>query len=167
MAPRRVTDGSLSERDLRFQRRLWTVERAAWWVQLALVAGALLGLLGGGPMSRGSARSSALEVAYGRFVRNAAPGELRVEVGPSLVRGDELALELDARWLSGVTVVRTVPEPERSEAGPAGTTFTFRTAPGRTAHVRFDLEYAAAGARRGRLRIPQGPEVTFRQWVYP
>jgi hypothetical protein len=157
----------VSEEDLRFQRRLWRVERAFWWVQLAIVLAALAGLAGTGPLADGHAERGGLAVAYERIARNGRPGTVALTFSPALVREGEVRLRLDRRWLSGVSIDGILPEPARSEAGDQGTRFTFRVAPGGVARVRLRFQYEATGWRRCRLQVEGGPALSFSQWVYP
>jgi hypothetical protein len=155
------------EEDLRFQRKLWKVEHAAWWTQLAVVVAALLGLLGKGPLSGGTLQREGATIAFERLARRESRGELSLEVAPALLRDGELRLCADRRWLSGVDLERMVPEPRRGEAGEEATCFTFEVAGDGAARVRLQLAYRAAGRRQGRLTVSGGPSLTFTQWVYP
>jgi hypothetical protein len=64
--------------DLPFQRREWVAERVAWAVMALLIAGALLGFFGTGPLSRTTAGDEAgpLWLEYERFARLLAAGAL-------------------------------------------------------------------------------------------
>jgi hypothetical protein len=160
------TDPTL-EGDLRFQRRLWRVERASWWVELGIVVAGLAGLLGGGPLSRGTVESGGLAVEYPRIGRAHAPAELTVRIQPSLVRGGEVRVQVDSRWIEGVEIERIVPEPERSEAGSEATGFTFRVQEGVPARVRFSVKQLRPGRQAGKFAVPGGAAVTLSQWIYP
>lgn len=152
---------------LRFQRRLWKVERASWWVQLGLVLAALAGLTGKGPLSRVSAESQGLRVEYDRLARHESAGELTLTVAPGLARGGVVRLRLERRWLEGVEIQGIDPEPERSEAGADTVRFTFPVPEGQAARVRLRVEYSGMGWRSGRLQVESGPGVTLTQWVFP
>jgi hypothetical protein len=160
------TDPTLVE-DLRFQRGLWKVERISWGVQVAIVLAALAGLAGGGPLSRATVESAGLAVDYPRIARMDSPAELTIDLEPSLVRGGEVRLEVDRRWLDGVEIERIVPEPEHSDAASGVTGFTFRVDAGSPARVRLDFKHRRMGSRQGRIAVEGGGAVTLSQWVYP
>ena len=168
MADRDVSSTVPARRDeLRFQRRLWRVERAAWWVQLAIVGGALLGLAGRGPLAHGTVEREGVKLDFERLARHESEGEMTLEVTPALVPAGELRLCADRRWLEGVEIDAMVPEPERTETGDTVTCFRFGVTGGGPARVRFRLDYRSMGWRRGRLGIDGGPTVAFSQWIYP
>src|SRR5690606_40519760 len=79
---------SSSEASQRFE---WRVERIAWVLAALLFALALLGVFGGGPLSRASAGSSdqTVQVDYERFVR--------VATSTTLKRSEEHTSELQSR----------------------------------------------------------------------
>lgn len=155
------------EEDLRFQRGLWRVERVSWWVEVAIVIAALAGLAGSGPLSRGKAESGGLTVEYPRISRMDSPDELTIDVQPSLVRGGQVRLELDRRWLDTVEIERILPEPEESDAGSEVAGFTFRVREGAPASVRFALKHRRMGLRQGTFAVHGGDAVTLSQWIYP
>ena len=63
--------------DPRFTRRIAAIQRAGWVVMGLVIAAALLGLFGAGPLSRATAEAAdgTLRLEYDRFGRLSAPGE--------------------------------------------------------------------------------------------
>ncbi|HKR79410.1 MAG TPA: hypothetical protein VJR69_06875 [Nitrospira sp.] len=49
------TNGIQIDEDLRFQARIWRIERIGWWGIAAILAAAIAGLFGRGPISRTTA----------------------------------------------------------------------------------------------------------------
>lgn len=145
------------DQDMAFQRREWAVQRVGWAVGLLILAGALAGLFGHGPLSRAEAGSEdgPLHVRYERIVRNQAPADLRVSF--PLDPGGETTL-----WLSGALVQRVelrsvVPEPARSWSTPARTGFVFAapagSAPGDRVEAVIRVDIRTIGRLRGELGV--------------
>jgi hypothetical protein len=71
--------------DLRFQRRMWAVQRIGWAVMALVVLAGLLGLFGPGPLSSATAgkeEGPLLVEGYERFVRFRIPTTLQVRLDP-------------------------------------------------------------------------------------
>lgn len=163
----RVGDLEIAQ-DLDFQRREWIAQRTGW-VTLALVAvAALLGLFGTGPLSDAAAEQGPLRLGYGRFERQEAATELRVEVAAGNAQQAELRLWLSEAYLDDVRIQRISPEPDHAEAGFKRTVYVFRVGdPNQPAGIRVEFEPTEIGRLSGRLGIVDGQEVEFTQFVYP
>jgi hypothetical protein len=166
--PGKVGDLELDQ-DLEFQARSWRVQRAAWVVMALVLLGAVLGALGGGPLSRTTARSEdgSLVVEYERVIRQQAPAELKLGLKAG---SDGLArVMLPRAYLEKVRVESIVPEPESSKAGPEGCTFAFRCGGDAEVIIRFDTEGlgpAAADVVLGRQGVA-GQTARVRQFILP
>jgi hypothetical protein len=55
--------------DIEFQRRVWRVQRIGWLIIAAVIVAALLGVFGGGPLSRAAVQGDGLRLEYERFAR--------------------------------------------------------------------------------------------------
>lgn len=104
---KRVGDLEVNE-DLRFQRRVWVVQRVGW-VAMALVAlAALVGLFGGTGSLRGEAKASSedaiVSVDYERFLRFMKPTTLEIQVGPEAGKEGMVSIWLDREYLDGLQV---------------------------------------------------------------
>lgn len=155
--------------DLRFQRYQWTVQRWGWVVLLLLMAAALLGLLGRGPLSSTNTATpdGAVRVDYDRFLRRSAPTTLTVTLGPAATDGTA-RVWIDREYLGKVRLQQVTPRPEREEAGPDRHTLVFRVSrPGEPAVVMLRFEPDESGLLRGRIGLGDGPEASFTQFVYP
>ena len=63
-------DGLQLEEDASFRRRAWAVQRAGWALMALLLLGAILGLLGSGPLSTATADVPGLmRIEYQRFAQ--------------------------------------------------------------------------------------------------
>ena len=149
--------------DLAFQRRAWRVEQAAWFLTVAALAGAVLGLLGGsGPVVDASATGTAITVRHDRFARIGAPTQLDVQLaGPPGMRDVALA----RAWLEDYRVDGYVPEPDSVTA--EGDRYVYSFDVDRSGVVRFMLTPQAAGVHQGVVWGPAGQRVAFSQVVYP
>jgi hypothetical protein len=148
---------------MRFQRRMWIVERVGWGVLAGVAALALTGLFGVGWLSKANATGGGLTVQYERFQRATKVAEFtfRFDAGDG-----ERRLVLDRTFQANYEISSIQPEPLRSEAGLDGMTFTFATgASGGTvslwAHPR------SYGISRIEARSGDAAPAAFSVMVYP
>jgi hypothetical protein len=156
------------DRDLSFQRREWTIQRIGWLVMMAIVAAALIGLLGSGPLSSATAEAGLLRLAYSRFERRHAPSELEVAVSNDAESQDQIEVWISTDYLRGTEITSIVPEPE--EVSEADDQMVYRFSiddQAQTSTILFALEYDDPGHTTGRMGMIGGPELTFWQFVYP
>lgn len=156
------------ERDLAFQRREWAVQRAAWAAMALVLLAALAGLFGSGPLSEASVEAGPLAVGYGRFQRRHAPEELVVAVAPRASAGGRVEVWLPAAYLGAIDVESVVPAPEAVRADGDRVVYAFAVDdPGQPLEATFSLEHDDVGVVHGGAGLVGGPEVAFRQVVYP
>jgi hypothetical protein len=153
--------------DLAHQKREWRFERAGWAVLAVLVALALLGLFGDGPLSERTLASAdgQLRIEYDRFLRREAPATLRVHVAarPST----EVRVWLGRDYLERVNRREISPLPQRVEEGPARHEYVFRLASADTPlTVVFRLTPESIGTLLGQIGIGEA-RLEFSQFVYP
>ena len=107
----------------------WVVERCVWVVMAVILLVALLGLAGGGPLSRtGISREAAggeIHVDYARFTRYHAPNQLNVSVLTPGASGDELQLRLSPGLSNQIDDVSFDPPPDSVTFGPDGALYTW------------------------------------------
>lgn len=166
--------GDSSEVDIRddvaFQRREWRVERAAWVLAALLLALALAGLFGGGPLSWAGAGSpdGVVHVAYERFVRGHSPTTLEVRVAPQAVREGRIRLGVSQEFLETVTVESVTPQPSRVVGGTGTLVYEFDTDRAEEPlAVAFDLRAERTWLHRARIGVEGSEPVRFWQFVYP
>jgi hypothetical protein len=148
--------------DVKFQRRVWTVQRIGWSVIAAVIVAALIGLFGTGPVSRASAQAPGLQLEYDRFGRLQRPMKLRCLVSETK---PETQIALSREYLDSVHVVEITPPPVRAEA--AGAWLVYRFAGPAPMAVTFNVKAEEFGNLTGAVRIPDGEAVSFRQFIYP
>jgi hypothetical protein len=151
-----------------FQRREWRVQRVGRALMALVVAGGLLGLFGGGPLSRATVTDGGgLRVDYGRFERVQAPTALRIHVHPRAVSDGRAEVWVDRDYLLDGQVVGVDPAPVASATGADRLVYVFDVAdPTRPVVVTIHLRLQHAGLRAGRIGVAGGT-VSFRQLVYP
>lgn len=163
--------GSLEvAQDLHFQQWQWTIQRHGWIVLLALVAAALAGLLGRGPLSSAATATpdGALHLEYDRFLHYRDPTTLQLRLEPQGVRDGLARVWLEGAYLEGVQIQHVTPRPVAEEAAGGSIVFVFRVAdPGRATRITFHLEAEQLGRLSGRFGLDGGEPGTFWQFVYP
>jgi hypothetical protein len=167
--PRRKGSIEIDE-DIDFQKRSWSVQRAGWVVMLLIVAAALLGLFGGGPVSNAHAGdANLLSIDYERFVRLESPEKITLNIGGAAARGgSSIDLWIDRGWLAKHDVNSIVPEPSETRVTPDKVIYRFDVdSTGVPTRIEFDLETKAMGVLKGRAGIAGGNPVTFNQLAYP
>jgi hypothetical protein len=161
------------DQDLTFQRRAWMVQRVGWVVMALLIAAALAGVLGSGPLSRQTARApGALEVEYQRFGRYQDAETLTVRLEPAVTAVPLVRLSVNREFLDHSAIERVVPAPERVEAAERRVVYSFRVAgPGQPFPVTFNARPQRIGPVAVTLRVESeaahGREARFRQFAYP
>ena len=169
MSMQRVGDMEIAQ-DLDFQRRSWVVQRIGWMFFGLIMLAAMLGFLGGGPLSAGTAGSDTgpLQVQYGRFVRHRAPTQMEIKLRGSAVQGDEARVWVDREYLNGVELQNVVPEPDSVAAGSDRIVYVFKLRQaGEPASVVFDIMPDQDGLRTARVGLEGGEELSFTQFVFP
>jgi hypothetical protein len=156
--------------DLKFERRSWRAERIAWIIGALIIAAALLGFLGPGPLGKATAASSdkALSLDYYRMERYESPVELRISVDGSLARDGELRLWLHRAFVDAVEIKRIDPEPEHAEINGDRFVYVFKTvAAPPIIKLCFHVEPRKFGKRAAQLGVVGGPEIQFFQFYLP
>jgi hypothetical protein len=158
------------ERRLQTHRREWKVQRAGWVAGIAILAAAVAGLLGAGPLSASEAASADgdVKVAYDRFVHYNNQVVLRVTLNALPGTTEPIALKLPQAYLDRTRLHRIHPEPLRSLLTGDGTVFEFERVSGTDqAAVDFHLEFCKVGSAPGSVELVGHESVAFTQFVYP
>jgi len=154
--------------DLDFQRRTWSFERIGWAVMGAIIAAALAGLLGPGPLSNVKAGDARLHVEYERFLRSGSPAMFKVRIGRAAVRDDEVALLLDEAFVETFDIERVVPRPAQWQLVEEGVRLRFPVADlGALATIRLYLRPLSSGPARVGIGLADGPPITLQPMIYP
>jgi hypothetical protein len=170
VAVRRSGDLEIEE-DPVFERRSRRAERIGLALMVATVLAAAAGLLGSGPLSRGSVAAEALEVDFQRLSRYESSETLTLRIGATATRGPEVRVWVDRGYLDASRIEAVVPAPIRAEAGADRVVFVFAVAePDRQLTVAFRLQPEHVGPILGQAGL-EGPAarrpVAFRQFVFP
>jgi hypothetical protein len=155
------------EADPAFQAAEWRATRIAWVCFAFLIAAAVLGLFGSGPLStaRAGTLDGRLQVDYGRFGRFGAPMRLVVHARPDQDGAVEITLN---RELVDTFVTQSItPTPERAELTGDGVRYRFAAAGIEDSiPVVFDVQASRRGRIHAAIRSPSA-EVRFTQFIYP
>jgi hypothetical protein len=147
-----------------FSRRSHVIQRAAWGVMALVLAAAILGIFGRGPLSRASAATpdGRIAVRYERVLRHDARSDYRIRLAPGasgVLLSSGLVEALDIR---GIT-----PQPLRQEATPSGLVCTFAAAGNSPVDVRFQFETRKLWGASGWIGEPGGPGAAIRHYILP
>ena len=156
------------DQDIAFQQLNWKIQRRCWAGMAVLIALALLGLFGSGPLSRATrgARDGPLRIEYQRFGRRGADETLDADLAPG--HSGEANLWLSREFLEGVQIERIAPEPVRVEAGPRRSAYVFRLAdPGDPVRVTIHYRPERPGTLRGRIGLDAETPIEFAAFIYP
>ena len=167
--PKRI--GSIDiDQDIQFQKNSWKVQRVGWAMMLLIAAAAILGVFGGGPVSKAHAGdANLLRIDYARFVRLESPEKVTFNVGPAAQRVDALVeLWIDQEWLEEHDVKAIVPEPSETRVAAGRVIYRFDTeSTGFPLRIEFDLETKGMGRMNGKAGISGSNPVVFNQLAYP
>lgn len=170
MATEKTVEGFEIDEDLSFQRRSWRIQRIGWAVMALVILGALLGLLGPGPLSSTTSGNpdGPLEVEYDRFLRFETDTHLQIHLQPNAQSSDTVHLWLDRHFLEDVQIIEVTPPPDQVEPGPDRLVYHYqKTEPNTPTAVTIYFEPHAVGRLEGRIGVGEEPGVTFNQFVYP
>jgi hypothetical protein len=160
--------GSLQiDQDLEYQRREWVFERVGWIIVALLLLAGLLGVFGGGPLSRDEITAGPLTLEYDRLARERAPAELQIETDAGAATDGQLALWLNRAFLDKVDVVSVIPEPVEMTMALDRVTYHFAVPADQPATIVFQLQPEEPGNVAGRLGLVDGEAVAFTQFIYP
>ncbi|HOB74326.1 MAG TPA: hypothetical protein PKG54_07350 [Phycisphaerae bacterium] len=157
------------DQDLSFQQRMWMIQRVGWVLMVLVLIAILLGLAGAGPLGRAStsAADGAITVKYDRFWRYSRPTKLQVRFDARPDSEGFARIWVDRQYLTQLILQGVVPEPSRVELSEDRLTYALPVAAAGTTTVEFQIQPDAWGRLNGRMGIPAGAEVAFRQFIYP
>jgi hypothetical protein len=147
--------------DVNFQSRVWSIQRIGWCIIAAMIIAAMLGVFGGGPVSRASTESAGLRLDYERFVRLQQPMTLRF----ALAQDEPAEIALTRRYFESFRIEQITPQP--SEVASSGPWLVYRFAGAGPIVVTFDLVAEQFGNVAGSARGSGGGTLEFRQFIYP
>jgi hypothetical protein len=143
------------------------MQRIGWWVMGATLVAALLGVFGGGPLSKAEVvvPGANVRLQYERLVRLGQEEALAWRglraVGDSV--DIELAYDRELFSLSP----EAYPQPERMRITPSGVILTFATLPNSTTELSTALVPRRPGVLSIRARAGEGDWVALSMIVFP
>ncbi len=147
--------------DERTHRRAWRIERAGWVLLAGFTVAASSGVLGSaGPLNQRVEQAPGLAVSYHRFVRHAAPCELRLRIP----KQERTVISIDRGFLDSACIRQVLPEPAQTGTSGDRCTFTFL---GGTDQVLFSIEFDGYGKRVGTVAVEGGSAVDISQYIWP
>jgi len=157
------------EQDLRFQQRMWVVQRVGWGVIACVLVAALLGLLGSGPLSSRTLDSpqGGFRLEYERFLRHHTLTRLHLSVYLKGQPRQEVRVWCDRTLIEHFEVTQIVPPPVKVDAAAESLTYIFPlTDQVDQLVIIFSLEPESFGLLSGRIGVGDD-SLYFRQLVYP
>lgn len=151
--------------DMAFQRRQWAIQRAGWAVMTLIVLLGLLGAFGNGALSHAVEESGTLRVEYERFVRAAAPSELKLRVTHP---AEVVHLQIDRPYLDAMPYQHIYPEPQSVQGDARHLVLTFDASPPDALEISIDVKPRRIGTVHATIRdVDAGTPLSWRQLVYP
>ncbi len=154
------------QEDMRFQEKLWKLERTGWIILTLIVAITLLGVFGAGPLSQTSAQTPGgdLDIRYQRFERNGATSQLQVKARAG--SDGQVWLAIDGALLERFTVESIHPQPFAAEAFGNGMRLQFQPDAQGWVTAYFSLRPDGIGPAKSVVWL-NGQSVTLTQFIYP
>jgi hypothetical protein len=163
----RVGDLELQQ-DLEHERHSHVVRIVFSIIGTLVLAAAVAGLFGRGPLSNASKSdpSGKLMVQYDRFERAQAPAEIKIELkNPSQ---ELVPVAFNREFVDAIEIKRIDPDPEQIESAPGKLIYYFRPAGGADSiRVLMRFEFQKAGSLSTAISADNSPELHFKQFVYP
>lgn len=156
--------------NLTFQRRSWTFQRIGWVIIATIVAAALLGLFGQGPLSRATegSPSEPLWIEYERFGRVESPILVHIHLGAGVPVDGRAHLRIDHEYLDEVGIERIVPAPYDEEATQDGVLYVFHIEHAtQSVEISFVFTAKRPGLLSGQISVNGKAPLRLRQLIYP
>ena len=153
------------QEDMAFQRRTWIVQRAGWFLLAAIAIAALLGLFGGGVLSKRTATGPGMSVAYERFER--VTRLARFAFSFTAGTGAERRLHFSRAFQESFEITSIQPAPSHSAAAADGLDLTFAAAPANTSQVVIWASPRSYGNVHISAHVDDNPALQFNIFIYP
>ena len=164
-----IEDLEISQ-DPDIQERTWTLQHIGRTAMALIIAMALSGLFGSGPLARTTATDShdLLQIEYDRFGRYEGELLLQFTIAPGAIHDDRVTLWMDQAYWTGFAVEHITPEPDSSDTGFDGFTYFFsvgaRLAP---VVIVFHLRPESLGVLQADIRLNDQISIRFGHFIYP
>jgi len=148
-----------------FHWRMQRTRKAAAVGTSLILAGALAGLFGSGPMSstQAAASDSSFRIEYPRFARFEAPMSLVFHIDEA--KAQPIDIRIQKEYLRNFAVQQISPPPveSRIEGDYLAFMFESRGSP----LIKFDLRTERFGAIHGTVNVSDGAPVIVKHFIYP
>jgi hypothetical protein len=161
-----------AESNERFHWKVQRVRKISVIVTVLILAGALAGLFGPGPIStvEATAPGSAFKIQYSRFARLDSPMELVLQV-PSIGRDGAADVQLDVQieneYLRHFDLERITPEPLQTTSSAGYTTYAFESKPPGSVLIKIRMRAQKFGRVSGSVRASTGETFRLSHFIYP
>ena len=164
----KVNDELAVGSDLEFQGRWEKLETIVWFFLVIFLLLSFAGLFGRGPLANVTAQApdGSMQVDYERFERFSTPSVLTVRINPASVRNRQVQLWVSESLVKPLGNQRIIPQPEKSEIGAGGITYTFPATETSTS-IEFQTQPSAIGKSELKMRIPGSAELDLNVYVMP
>jgi len=150
------------DRQLKFHRIEWRIQRIGWIVLTIFLVLAFAGLFGGGPLSHARAANAAGRIEYEHFVRSGTPTDLIVT--PTAVAG-VTRVEIPSDYMEAFRVESITPEPTTTRMTGQHLVYEF-AAVASGASISFHMTPERLWRHRAVVRIDGAP-LDIWQLTYP
>jgi hypothetical protein len=165
----RVGDLQIDE-DIEWERGEWKFERIGWGLMALMIAAALLGFLGSGPMSNRIAgeEGGSFWVEHNRFIRYNNPEQLFVFIGPQFVQEDEVRLVIEGDFSHENMVRDITPNPDSVELSTGRLVYVWKvTDADGPMQINFQFRANQLFQQNSQFGPEQGELVHVPQFVFP
>ena len=153
--------------DERFQRAEWSAQRCGWAASVLLIAVALAGAFGDGPLSSAGVSNGNLHVQFERFGRRRTFQSMHLYIAPNSGGTVRRTVWFSRNLVDAMEIQSMVPEPEGQLAAEDRVEFTFSLAPAERAHIAIEMRPRRAGSVTGMIGVDKGPGVGISQFIWP
>jgi hypothetical protein len=153
------------EEDLGFLQSEWRWQRVGWIVMALILAAALAGAFGRGPISKTRAGNRELAVAYERIIRHGDSEQIEFVAGAASDTVVELAIL--RRYLAKFEVQAISPEPESQRDAGDFIIYEFVARPADSLVIKLDLHPTGYGVARAMVQATGRSAVRFSQFILP
>lgn len=153
------------DRQLKFHRIEWRIQRIGWFLVALFLAAAFAGLFGNGPLSHVTASGAQGRVEYERFVRYGSPNEIVFTPTAGATHGIN-RIEISSDYFQAFRVLSITPEPASVHMVGEQLVYEF-TAAGAGAAISFNVDPQRLWRHRAVARIDGGAPLEIWQLTYP
>ena len=140
-------------------------EIVGWAVIATLLALALAGILGRGPLSHAKSETDLIKVEYQKFLRKGADAEFIVQI-ESTTNGAQ-SFWLSNLLLEKIEIARIEPTPRTSVVKNGGVEYTFESQTGSEARVVFQFQPQTWGKVDSQVIDSTGKGADLNLYIYP